>query len=280
VNRCLINGIEAGYVSAMDRGLHYGDGVFETIACVNGSAQFAREHLTRMRAGASRLAIPYPDDALFMQDISALMSLAGETADCVIKLMLTRGVGRRGYRFDRNQTPTRVSMRSDWPGHVARWQQGVRTRFCETPISINPRLAGIKHLNRLDNVLASAELGDNCEEGFMLDQQGHVIEATMSNVFAVIDDALITPDLANGGIQGIIRDKLLSIAAEQGVTTEIRALQQRELLSATEVFICNSVLGVCPVTRIEAQHKHAGEMTPMLEDKLRLLLRLDAQITE
>jgi 4-amino-4-deoxychorismate lyase len=277
---CLINGIAADYVLVMDRGLHYGDGVFETIACVAGSAQFVHEHLARLREGAQRLAIAFPDEALFVQDINALLSWMGETGDCVIKLMLTRGAGRRGYRYDRRQTPTRISLRSDWPEHVGRLKQGMRTCFCETPISVNARLAGIKHLNRLDNVLASAELGELYDEGFMMDPQGNVIEATMSNVFACIDGVLITPDLAHCGVQGIIRHKLLNIAAELGLQTRIRALQQHELQAAAEVFVCNSVLGVCPVTRVVEQDKKPGEITYMLDHALRHLIQNNAQATE
>jgi 4-amino-4-deoxychorismate lyase len=280
VKHCLINGIATDYVSALDRGFHYGDGVFETIACVNGSAQFVREHLARMRKGADRLDIPFPDETLFMQDIHALLPHKGVTRECVIKLMLTRGVGRRGYRYDRAQAPTRISLRSDWPAHVNSWKQGIRTRYCETPVSINSRLSGIKHLNRLDNVLASSELGENYEEGFMLDPQGLVIEGTTSNVFAVIDDVLVTPDLARCGIQGIIRDKLLQIATGQGLQTETRMLQQHELLSAAEVFICNSVLGICPVVLIEEQCKQPGDITSMLRQSLEKIIKIDAQVTE
>lgn len=280
MRRCLINGIAADYVSVFDRGLHYGDGLFETIACRNGRAQFMREHLTRMREGADRLAIPFPDQALFMQDVSALLQRAGESGDCVIKLMLTRGAGRRGYRYDYRQASTRVCLRSGWPEHVSRWKQGMRTCFCDTPVSINTRLAGIKHLNRLDNVLASAELGEAYEEGFMMDPQGNVIEGTMSNVFTVSCGVLVTPDLAHCGIQGIIREKLLLLAAEQGMHTEIRALQRHELLAAAEVFVCNSLLGVCPVTRIAEQEKQPGEITSMLEQALRQLIKIDAQAAE
>jgi 4-amino-4-deoxychorismate lyase len=280
MKHCLVNGIAADYVSVMDRGLHYGDGVFETIACMNGSAQFVREHLARMRDGAVRLDIPFPDEALFLQDISTLLSLAGDTGDCVIKLMLTRGAGRRGYRYDRQPAQTRICLRSAWPAHVSRWKQGMRTRFCETPISVNARLAGIKHLNRLDNVLASAELGERYDEGFMSDASGYVIEGTMSNVFVVIDDTVITPDLACCGIQGIIRDKLLQIAAEQGLQSQIRALQQHEILTAEEVFVSNSVMCVCPVTRIGEQNIQPGEITSMLDQTLSRLITHYAQAAE
>lgn len=276
----LINGIEAGYVSVMNRGLHYGDGVFETIACTAGSVQFLHEHLARMRAGAERLAIPFPDEALFLQDIRALLSRADESADHVIKLMLTRGAGRRGYRYDPRQAPTRIVLLNDWPAHVQHWKQGLRTRFCETPVSVNPRLAGIKHLNRLDNVLASAELDKRFDEGFMCDPDGLVIEGTMSNVFAVIDDVLVTPELTHCGIHGIIRDKLLQIAEEPGLKTEIRSLHQHELLAATEVFVCNSVLGVCPVRQIGELNILPGEITARLDQALGRMIEIDAQAAE
>jgi 4-amino-4-deoxychorismate lyase len=280
VNLALINGIAADYVPVTDRGLHYGDGVFETIACVAGSAQFVSEHLERMYEGAQRLDIAFPDRALFLRDIATLLPQPGDTGDCVIKLMLTRGAGRRGYRYEQCQAPTRLCLRSTWPEHVSRWKRGVRTRFCATPISVNARLAGIKHLNRLDNVLASAELGASCDEGFMLDPQGCVIEGTMSNVFAVIDDVLVTPDLTNCGIRGIIRDKLLRLAAGQDVQTQIRALWPHELLAADEVFVCNSILGMCPVTRIAERELQPGEITSMLDQALNKYIKNDAQATE
>jgi len=280
VNRCLINGIAAGHVSVSDRGLHYGDGVFETIACVAGSAEFVREHLSRMREGAGRLAIPFPDPALFLQDIAALLASADAAGDCVIKLMLTRGAGRRGYRYDPLLAPTRIALRSERPARVNRWKQGMRARFCETPVSVNSRLAGVKHLNRLDSVLASAELGESCDEGIMLDPQAHVIEGTMSNVFAVIDDVLVTPDLAHCGVQGIIRGKLLQGAAGLGLQTGVRELQQHELLAAAEVFVCNSVIGVCPVTQLAGRRKQPGPITSMLEQVLQHLIEIDVQAAE
>ncbi len=272
----LINGIAAEYVSVFDRGLHYGDGLFETIACTGGRPQFVEHHLERMARGARVLDIPCPDRSLFLDDIRRL--LEDSRRNSVIKLMLIRGQGKRGYRYDRRSLPTRVCMLAAWPEYVDRWQRhGVSTQFCATKVSGNPGAHGIKSLNRLENVLASGELRDAIDEGFLSDADGNVIEGTMSNFFAVSGDALVTPDLSRGGIQGIMRDRIIDIAREAGIELETRHINRDELLGARELFICNSVIGLCPVRRLEQVGFNTGEMTTIIRTALLRRMRADAE---
>ena len=272
----MINGIAAEYVSVFDRGLHYGDGLFETIACIGARPVFIEQHLDRMQRGADLLDIPFPDRRLLLTDIRRL--LADAVGNSVIKLMLTRGQGQRGYRYDNRQAPMRVCMRTSWPEHADRWQRrGVATQFCETRASVNPGFHGIKSLNRLENVLASAELRPDVQEGFLSDADGNVIEGTMSNFFAVSGDALVTADLSRCGIQGIMRDRVIEIAHDAGIVPEIRNVTRDELRAAEEVFICNSVIGLCPVRRLEQVVFHNDRITTMIKTAMLRRIQADAE---
>jgi len=272
----LINGIASGYVSVTDRGLHYGDGVFETIACAGNKPVFIQQHLNRMESGARELEIPFPDRQLFLDDINCL--LRGGDSNGVIKLILTRGRGKRGYRYEAGQIPTRICMISAWPDYVADWREhGIATRFCRTQASINPRLAGIKSLNRLDSVLASTELGTAFNEGFLSDIDGNVIEGTMSNIFAVLDNALVTPDLSRCGINGIMRGQIIDIAHNNNIKVVTRNITRDELLESREIFVSNSVIGACVVKQLEKQFYYTDTMTKTISKLLDRRIEADAK---
>lgn len=276
MHKTLINGIATEYLPVTDRGLHYGDGIFETIACEDAHPVFMRQHLQRMEKAAGKLDMPYPGRHPLEQDIRRL--LVGNSGKCVIKVILTRGSGKRGYRYDHGQAVTRICMRSSWPDHVTEWQQhGIIVRFCDTPVSLNPTLAGIKSLNRLENVIASSELGTVHDEGFMSDIDGNVIEGTMSNLFAVIKGILVTPALSRGGIKGIVREQILDIAKNSHIRHEIRDIGRDELLSSGEIFICNSVTGICRVKQLEQQHYVQARITTTIKTELEQRIKADAK---
>jgi 4-amino-4-deoxychorismate lyase len=270
----LINGVASEYVSVTDRGLHYGDGLFETIACVGRHALFIEQHLQRMASAARLLDIVFPDRDLILHDIDSLLHDSTDSKS-IIKLLLTRGRGKRGYRYEAGQIPLRVCMLSPWPAYVAQWwQHGIKTRFCQTQASINPDLSGIKSLNRLENVLASRELGSDYDEGFLCDNDGHVIEGTMSNLFAVIDNTLVTPDLSRSGIRGIMREQVIACAHDAGIGVETVRLTRDDLMRSQELFVSNSVIGICGVKQLEHQGFHKNTKTKLL--KIQLEKRIDA----
>ena len=276
MSKVLINGIASEYVSVTDRGLHYGDGVFETIACVGNSAVFIQQHLNRMENGARKLNIPFPDRQLFLDDINCL--LRGSNSNSIIKLILTRGRGKRGYRYEKTQIPTRICMLSAWPDYVAHWREhGITTRFCQTQVSVNPQLAGIKSLNRLDSVLASSELGPAFNEGFLSDIDGNVIEGSMSNIFIVSNGTLVTPDLSRCGVNGIMREQIIDIAQNSSIKVETRNITRDELLESREIFISNSVIGVCVVKQLEKQSYNTDTMTRTINRILDKRIEADAK---
>lgn len=257
---CWIDGIPAAVVPAQDRGLQYGDGLFETLAVKDGCIVLLDFHLDRLATGCERLGFTMPPATVLKADLQA--AAAG---DAVLKLILTRGSAGRGYRPPAGAVPRRILSRHPWPAYPAAWaQDGVRVKVCDTRLASQPRLAGIKHLNRLEQVLARAEWSDadGLQEGLMLDLEGRVIEGTMSNVFASPGEGvLLTPDLSRCGVAGVMRRHLLEQAAKAGVTTRVGPLPLATLLRAQEIFLCNSILGVWPVTELAGTRYPVGAMT-------------------
>jgi 4-amino-4-deoxychorismate lyase len=244
--RTLVNGVEAGTLPASDRGLHYGDGLFETIAVRASGPCLWAEHLDRLRLGASRLNIPLPDPDLLRRECQALIQ---GLAVGVLKLILTRGRGGRGSRPPAVPGPTRILVLYPDPRYPAAWaEEGVALRWCDTPLGENTRLAGIKHINRLEQVLARAEWDDEAvAEGLMCDPHGRVIAGTMSNLFVYAGGRLLTPRLDTSGVAGTVRGLVLRLAPGYGVAVAEADLRRADLEGADGVFLTNAVLGVWPV---------------------------------
>jgi len=227
-----------------DRGLAYGDGLFETIAIRNGRLRFIERHLARLRDGSERLGIALPD---YVSD--ELQTAAQDTEHGTLKLILTRGTGERGYNPAGATTPNLyVGVSAAISVSPAPEAIGITATVCKTTVSVNPLLAGLKTLNRLEQVMARAEWSDaGVREGLMLDTNGHVISGTMSNVFAVIDNQLCTPDLQSAGIAGVMRSVILDAA---GIDASVRNIPLAEFLTASEAFFSNSLIGLWPVVSL------------------------------
>lgn len=245
----LVNGAECTQVSATDRGLLYGDGLFETIAVHEGRPCRWDAHISRLRLGAERLDIPCPDESLLRCECQAVV---GGTARCIIKLILTRGAGGRGYRPPAEPRPTRILTRHPWPDYPGDWSySGVSVGVCRTRLSEQPILAGIKHLNRLDQVLARSEWDDPTRaEGLMCDRRGRVICGTMSNLFVFTLDGLATPRLDSCGIAGTVRDLVLRACPRFGIAATERHLGLSDLVGAQGLFLTNALIGVWPVRHL------------------------------
>lgn len=245
----LINGEEAQVIDASDRGLHYGDGLFETVAVVDGQAPLWPRHMARLAEGCSRLGIPMPDSAKLAAEARRLYD--GHQR-AVLKLIITRGNGGRGYRPPRPGVPTRLVQIGPWPDYpTAHWHEGVRVRLCSTRLSSPSPLAGVKHLNRLEQVLARQEWYDSTiAEGLMLDADGFVVEGTMTNVFMVKDGRLVTPELSRCGVAGVMRALVLEVGTALGLDIEIGRIEIDDLLNAGEVFLTNSLIGLWPVQEL------------------------------
>jgi 4-amino-4-deoxychorismate lyase len=263
----LINGEEIDTVSANDRGFQYGDGLFETLEVINGQPVFLEQHLLRLSAGCSRLNIPSPDTKQLTDECGFVCQQAKQA---VLKIIITRGSGGRGYRQPETLQPTRVISLHPCPEHVSNFaEQGIKARFCDTRLGLNPALAGIKHLNRLEQVMARAEWDDPlAQEGIMLDINNHVIEGTMSNLFYVKDGMIYTASLALSGVAGVMRGIIKSLATKHNLALIERDYSKEALLAADEAFVCNSIIGIWPIKQIENCRFTIGNVTRQLQDWL------------
>ncbi len=242
-----------------ERGWLYGDGLYETMLLNNGSIRFLADHLERLQSGCERLGMPVPPVTLLTQELQMICS---QQQHAVIRLTLTRGRSERGYRPAELPQPTRVWQSFPVPANTL---SGIKLRWCTTRLSRNAVLAGIKHCNRLEQVLAQAEWRDaDIAEGLMLDTEGELVCGTMSNVFLALEGRLITPDLRYSGIAGVMRKNVLRLAERFNIETEQRAVRAEEVQAAQEVFVCNAVRGIQPVIKLEQQQWQIGELTGML----------------
>ncbi|HSC82051.1 MAG TPA: aminodeoxychorismate lyase, partial [Pseudomonas sp.] len=243
-----VDGQPAGQLSILDRGLAYGDGLFETIAVRNGQPRLLARHLARLSEGAQRLRLSL--DLAMLE--AELLAFCAQLDEGVAKLIITRGEGLRGYAAPAGAQPCRILQGSPAPAYApVNAEQGVRLFPCATRLAEQPLLAGLKHLNRLEQVLARSEWQDPAyAEGLMCDVNGRVIEGVFSNLFLIRDGALLTAELSRCGVAGVMRAELLQQAAAQGIALHVRDITLDELLAADEVFLCNSLYGIWPVREL------------------------------
>jgi 4-amino-4-deoxychorismate lyase len=255
----LVNGQSKG-VDPADRGLAYGDGLFETMAAADGHIRWLDLHLDRLEEGCRRLEIPAPSRSLLAEEIGAHCPRRGRA---VIKLIVTRGPGARGYLPPEPTSPTRVLAVSEWPEFPrAHYEDGIKMRTCELRLGENPALAGIKHLCRLEQVLAQLELrGHAVQQGLLLGASGNVAGGTSSNVFAVAGLRLMTPSLTRCGIKGVMRRAVLESARALGIEADERDLTPAELRDADEIFVTNALFGIWPVAELDGTRFPVGPMT-------------------
>jgi 4-amino-4-deoxychorismate lyase len=245
----LVNGVETDRISVNDRGFQYGDGLFETIEVIEGQPIFLERHLLRLSAGCSKLRIPNPD---IKQLTDETYSVCKHSKLAVLKLIITRGAGGRGYRQPEAIHPTRTISLHTFPEYPdSHAELGINARFCDTRLGLNPALAGIKHLNRLEQIMARAEWDDpDIQEGIMLDINGHVIEGTMTNLFYVKDSVIYTAPLHLAGVAGVMHGIIKNLIAEHNRTLIEHDYGKEALLAADEVFVCNSIIGIWPIKQI------------------------------
>jgi len=254
----LVNGIPGNTISIRDRGLLYGDGVFRTLRVIRGKALHWPLHYLKLQHDCAKLDIACPDEALLCAELEQVLA---QYPDGVVKLIVTRGEGARGYTPSAAVMPTRIWDFSPVPDYPPEWATlGIRARVCSLRLSAQPRLACVKHLNRLENVLAAAELNDaqlhdnQLAEGLLLDAGGHLIEGIRSNLFLVVQGRLVTPDLSRCGVAGIQRGRVMAWALQHGIALEVRDVGLEEAVHADELFIVNSVIGLWPVREMEQRH--------------------------
>jgi 4-amino-4-deoxychorismate lyase len=246
----LINGSFDATISPFDRGFAYGDGVFRTLVMRNGAPESWPQHYQKLVADCAVINIVCPSAELLMSDLQQLF-LLDEVA--VVKIIITRGEGNRGYTPPPITAPMRVVTKSAMPEYPEeRFSVGVNLQVCETRLALQPKLAGIKHLNRLENVLARMEWNDpKIADGILLDTNDNVIECTAANIFARFGDTLITPSLVQCGVAGITRQRIIELAHTLSLKTSVETFNLEKLFAADEVIICNSIYDAWQVRKID-----------------------------
>jgi len=245
--KILINGEFEESISSLDRGFQYGDGLFETILVESNTACFLDAHIQRLQKGCDVLGFPPVDVGIIKQEISQLI----DTAYGTIKLVVSRGVGERGFTPPANPVVTRVVSFVASNMGIKESLAHIDLTLCHTRLSRQPLLAGIKHLNQLERVLARREIGGTQQlEGLMLDVNERVVEGTMSNIFMVSKSVLKTPGLAQAGVSGVIRQHLIQQAKLDNIDCQVAELTVDDLKNADEIFMTNSLMPIRHVKQL------------------------------
>lgn len=249
----LINGIEATSIDALDRGLAYGDGLFSTLKVQYGYVQLWELHLQRLQLGVQKLSFPDLDWAQLSDEVQTVARRLADKKVSVLKIIITRGRGGRGYSLQGCDAPQRIISTGSYPDFYPQWQaQGIKLIQCEFQLSSNKQLAGLKTLNRLEQVLIKKELeSKQAVEGIVCDNQGYVIEACSANLFIYLDKQWKTPKLDSSGIAGVQRRQLMLRAAQAGISIVEEHIHVERLQQAQAICLTNALMGIVPVRQYQ-----------------------------
>lgn len=242
----VINDSAQPQVAAGCRALQYGDGVFTTLAVKNGQPQLWSLHLARLQLAVTRLALPAPDWHVLTETVA--QHAAQFTAPTVIKLLLSRGIGGRGYAPHQCHHPIVYLYTAAMPDYQHWQQHGLRVGVAKLRLAIQPALAGLKHTNRLEQVLLKQELAQTSfDDLLVVDQQQHLTEATAANVFYQWQGQWFTPPLHLAGVAGVMRQHIMANLAG----CQERVLQVSDIKHVQAMFLTNALLGIAPINSIE-----------------------------
>ena len=264
----LVNGIQQTYIDANDRGLAYGDGLFETIEINSAQPIYWKRHFNRLQAGCKVLGIICPDEKILLNEHT---QLAKGINKGIVKIILTRGSAGRGYRPTHDSQICRILSLHPWPELPTHfYTEGIRLYSCETPVSVNSKLAGIKTLCRLEQVLAQSEWKEgDYAEGLMFDENKLLIEGTKTNIFIVMQGKLFTPLLNRAGIKGIMREIIIEAAIDLELPIIESDISLSDLQEADEIFVCNSIIKIWPVNKFMDKQYAIGEITRNLMSQIK-----------
>ncbi|MBT6328114.1 MAG: aminodeoxychorismate lyase, partial [Candidatus Thioglobus sp.] len=266
----LINGKKQSKLSVFSRVTQFGDGLFETCLVKDGRLLFWSEHFYRLEKGREKLKINKVESALWLKDVAKALSIS-RLDNAVVKIILSRGESLRGYGFDQDIIPNRIVIVSGLPEQIP---EQYSLSLCQSGYSTNRLLSGIKHSNRLEQIMARFDMSTN--ECIMLDDSGYVISTTQANIFSIKSNVLLTPALDECGIEGTRRKVILELARELGLQVEVGALSINELLESDEVFITNSVIGIKSVSKINQQSFDLHTTTEKIKHAFFSLQKLSA----
>lgn len=245
---CVVDGTPSASIPVDDRGFAYGDGVFETVRVLDGEPILLNAHLERLATGLERLSIDTVETlAGIRHDLTTMTPSL--PPDAVIKITVTRGSGGRGYAPPRDSIARRIVSATAYRPDGRSWQEGISVSVSDFPLAVSPTLAGIKHLARLEQVIAAARMPEGDDEAILLDTDGRVVEGTKSNLFVVTGTELSTPPLDRCGVAGVMRRWIF-----ESMDVSVTPLSLDDVTAADEVFFCNSVFGLFPVRQMNLGH--------------------------
>ncbi|BAJ02545.1 4-amino-4-deoxychorismate lyase [Shewanella violacea DSS12] len=266
-----VNGELNRHIDPLDRGLTYGDGLFATMRIVEGKIAFLSAHFARLTQGSTRLGFPWsPSEALVTQ----VKHLAKTQVTGCLKLLLTRGTGGRGYGAPQMCEITEVISITPIPTHYASWQRsGISLISSPIKLSQQPRLAGIKHLNRLEQVLIKSEtLPTDYQDWLVLDGLNNIAESSMANLFFVEGKQIVTPSISHSGVAGVMREQVIYALLEAGYDVEARPIPYLQLCRYQHVFMTNSLVGILDINNVDDFHFTHANFTHEIRQILQLTL--------
>lgn len=263
----LINGQFDANLPVMDRGLAYGDGVYRTFVVRQGTPLLWAMQYQKLLHDAQQLNLNICPAEKLLHEIQLL---SADSVQCVIKVIITRGEGGRGYAIPANCMENRILILSEYPQYAEHiLEHGAKIFLCELRLSHQPKLAGIKHLNRLENVLARSECKlIEFQDGLLLDQNDNVVECTSGNIFARFGNQLITPKLHDCGVAGVVRDLIIQQSHQWSLETQESMLTLSQLEQADEVFMTNSVIGAMNISQLNNITWHHNTLAKQIRKAL------------
>jgi 4-amino-4-deoxychorismate lyase len=249
----IINGQFQDCIDVTERALQYGDGCFTTMAFTQGKLQLWSKHLARLQHNCQRLAINF-NQWQALQDSALSLIAKAEYESGVIKIIISRGKGGRGYSPLNVTEPSYILSCHVLPVHYASWQkQGISLGLSPIKLAMQPLLAGLKHLNRLEQVLVKQALDlTEFEDALVCDTSGNIVEASAANVFWLHKGQWFTPSLENSGVEGVMRNEVCELLST--LSQPVTETKQKFTVdfAAEEMFICNALMTIVPVTSLSA----------------------------
>ncbi len=257
----IINGEAKSNISIFNRNMQYGDGLFETCVAKDNKVLFWKNHFARLNNGCERLNIKKIANSVWLEDIKKALSFASEKT-CIIKLILSRGNSLRGYSYSRDIEPVRVVIASQMNEYKAK--ENFSLEFASSGFHSNPDLAGIKHCNRLEQIMARTNM--LADEAIMLDENQSIISVTQGNIYFIFGNKLVTPKLDRCGVIGSRRSIILELSRLINLEVDEDTISSEQAIKANEVFVSNSLIGIQPVTSIDSYCLNKNPLTEKIRD--------------
>ena len=236
-----INGVAQNTISITDRSVQFGDGCFTTTRVVDGKISWINSHLQRLQQDAERLRLPAINWNILQDEMSQRVQ---QIKQGVLKVIITRGSGGRGYSSAACEHPTRILVLSEYPLHYHTWRtRGISLALSPIPLARNPWLTGIKHLNRLEQILVRMHLEQtDADEALVLDTAGMLVECCAANLFWRKKMDVFTPDLSQSGVDGIMRRRITEYLATLSYRLHYVTEPISTLANADEIIVCNALM--------------------------------------